>query len=125
MTREAVIVSTAHTPIGKAYRGAFYATALDRAGIDPDRIDDEGVRPGRTYEALSALKAVRSGGATMAEDAFVTAGDASQIVYCRDRLGIDPETLNVNAGAIAVGHPFGMTGSRLAGAAGLLALADQ
>jgi acetyl-CoA C-acetyltransferase len=40
---------------------------------------------------------------------------ASQAVYCRDRLGIDPEKLNVDGGAIAVGHPFGMTGSRLVG----------
>ena len=40
---------------------------------------------------------------------------ASQALYCRDKLGIDPEKLNVNGGAIAVGHPFGMTGSRLVG----------
>ncbi|MGJ3646997.1 acetyl-CoA C-acyltransferase [Sphingomonas sp. GlSt437] len=40
---------------------------------------------------------------------------ASQCVYCRDHLGIDPEKYNVNGGAIAVGHPFGMTGSRLVG----------
>ncbi|HXG11342.1 MAG TPA: acetyl-CoA C-acyltransferase [Gemmataceae bacterium] len=40
---------------------------------------------------------------------------AVQVVYCRDRLGIDPERLNVNGGAIALGHPFGMTGSRLVG----------
>ena len=40
---------------------------------------------------------------------------ASQCLYCRDRLGIDPERYNVNGGAIAVGHPFGMTGSRLVG----------
>jgi acetyl-CoA C-acetyltransferase len=40
---------------------------------------------------------------------------ASQCLYCRDRLGIDPEKYNVNGGAIAVGHPFGMTGSRLVG----------
>jgi acetyl-CoA acyltransferase len=40
---------------------------------------------------------------------------AVQVVYCRDRLGIDPEKLNVNGGSIAIGHPFGMTGSRLAG----------
>lgn len=40
---------------------------------------------------------------------------ASQAVYCRDTLGIDPEKLNVNGGAIAVGHPFGMTGARTAG----------
>jgi acetyl-CoA C-acetyltransferase/acetyl-CoA acyltransferase len=40
---------------------------------------------------------------------------AVQVLYCRDRLGIDPEKLNVDGGAIAVGHPYGMSGSRLAG----------
>jgi acetyl-CoA acetyltransferase family protein len=40
---------------------------------------------------------------------------AVQVVYCRDRLGIDPDRLNVNGGSIAIGHPFGMTGSRLVG----------
>ena len=42
---------------------------------------------------------------------------ASQCLYCRDHLGIDPERYNVNGGAIAVGHPFGVTGSRRIGAA--------
>ncbi len=40
---------------------------------------------------------------------------ASQAIYCRDKLGIDPDKLNVNGGGIAIGHPFGMTGSRLVG----------
>ena len=40
---------------------------------------------------------------------------AVQVVYCRDRLGLDPAKLNVNGGSIAIGHPFGMTGSRLVG----------
>ena len=40
---------------------------------------------------------------------------ASQVLYCRDKLGIDPDKLNVDGGGIALGHPFGMTGSRLAG----------
>lgn len=40
---------------------------------------------------------------------------ASQYLYCRDKLGIDPATINVNGGGIALGHPFGMTGSRLVG----------
>ena len=40
---------------------------------------------------------------------------AVQVIYCRDRLGIDPERLNVDGGSIAVGHPYGMSGSRLAG----------
>ena len=40
---------------------------------------------------------------------------ASQCVYCRDRLEIDPEIYNVDGGSISIGHPFGMTGSRLVG----------
>lgn len=40
---------------------------------------------------------------------------ASQLLYCRDKLGIDPAKLNVDGGGIALGHPFGMTGSRLVG----------
>jgi acetyl-CoA C-acetyltransferase len=40
---------------------------------------------------------------------------AVQVLYCRDKLGISEDRLNVNGGAIAVGHPYGMTGSRLAG----------
>ena len=40
---------------------------------------------------------------------------ASQVVYCRDKLGIPMERLNVNGGSIAIGHPFGMTGSRMVG----------
>jgi acetyl-CoA C-acetyltransferase len=40
---------------------------------------------------------------------------ASQAVYCRDTLGIDPEKYNVNGGAIAIGHPYGMSGARMVG----------
>ena len=40
---------------------------------------------------------------------------ASQTLYCRAKLGIDNEKLNVNGGSIAIGHPFGMTGARLVG----------
>ena len=40
---------------------------------------------------------------------------ASQAVYVRDRMGIDPEKLNPNGGAISIGHPYGMTGARLTG----------
>ena len=40
---------------------------------------------------------------------------AVQVIYCRDRLHIPNERLNVNGGAIAIGHPYGMTGSRLVG----------
>ena len=40
---------------------------------------------------------------------------AVQTVYCRDRLGIDPDKFNVDGGAISVGHPYGMSGNRMAG----------
>ena len=40
---------------------------------------------------------------------------ASQVIYCRDKLGIPDELLNVNGGSISIGHPFGMTGARVVG----------
>ena len=40
---------------------------------------------------------------------------AVQCLYCRDHLGIDPDTYNVNGGAISIGHPYGMTGARTTG----------
>lgn len=40
---------------------------------------------------------------------------ACQVLYCRDHLGIDPEKYNINGGSISIGHPYGMTGSRLVG----------
>jgi len=40
---------------------------------------------------------------------------AVQVIYCRDKLGIPDDRLNVNGGAIAIGHPYGMTGARLTG----------
>jgi len=40
---------------------------------------------------------------------------ACQVIYCRDQLGIPDERLNVNGGAISIGHPYGMSGSRMTG----------
>jgi acetyl-CoA acetyltransferase family protein len=40
---------------------------------------------------------------------------ASQVLYCRDRLGIPQEKLNVNGGSISIGHPYGMSGARMTG----------
>ncbi|WP_412529836.1 acetyl-CoA C-acyltransferase [Burkholderia lata] len=40
---------------------------------------------------------------------------ACQVLYCRDKLGIDPARYNVNGGSISIGHPYGMTGARLVG----------
>jgi acetyl-CoA C-acetyltransferase len=38
-----------------------------------------------------------------------------QVIYCREKLGIDPDKLNVNGGSISVGHSYGMIGARLVG----------
>ena len=40
---------------------------------------------------------------------------AVQALYCRDKLGIDPDKYNVNGGAISIGHPYGMSGNRMTG----------
>jgi acetyl-CoA C-acetyltransferase len=40
---------------------------------------------------------------------------AVQVIYCRDVLGIDPSILNVDGGAIAIGHPYGVSGARMTG----------
>ena len=40
---------------------------------------------------------------------------AVQVLYCRDRLGIDNDKLNVDGGAVAIGHPYGMSGARMVG----------
>lgn len=40
---------------------------------------------------------------------------ASQVIYCRDKLGIDDRRLNINGGSISIGHPFGMSGARMVG----------
>src|SRR5262249_26168860 len=45
----------------------------------------------------------------------LTEAFASQVLYCRDRLGIPQERLNVDGGSISIGHPFGMSGSRMTG----------
>ncbi len=150
---------------------------------------DEGLRAGTTVESLAGLNPVFSGGQTVAQGQFITAGNASQLsdgaaalvvmdaktaaqrglkplglfrgvatmgcdpdemgigpvfavpklleknglniddidiwelneafasqaLYCRDRLGIDPAKLNVSGGAIAIGHPYGMSGARMSG----------
>jgi acetyl-CoA C-acetyltransferase len=90
------------TPLG-IYRG------IAVAGCDPDEM---GIGP--VFAVPKLLKAhglkVDDIGLWELNEAF-----AVQVLYCRDRLGIDNDKLNVDGGAIAVGHPYGMTGSRLTG----------
>jgi acetyl-CoA acetyltransferase family protein len=79
------------------------------AGCEPDEM---GIGPVFAVPKLLARTGVRLEDVDVWElnEAF-----ASQVVYCRDRLGIPMEKLNPNGGSISIGHPFGMTGSRLVG----------
>jgi acetyl-CoA acetyltransferase family protein len=79
------------------------------AGCEPDEM---GIGPVVAVPKLLRRQGVRADDIDVWElnEAF-----ASQVVYCRDRLGIPMDRLNPNGGSIAIGHPFGMTGSRLVG----------
>lgn len=87
--------------------GAFRGFAV--AGCEPDEM---GIGP--VYAVPRLLKrhglSINDIGIWELNEAF-----ASQTLYCRDTLGIDPDKFNVNGGAISVGHPYGMTGARCAG----------
>jgi len=87
--------------------GAFRGLAL--AGCEPDEM---GIGPVFAVPKLLARNGLKIDDIGLWElnEAF-----ASQAIYCKDRLGIPDELLNVDGGAIAIGHPFGMTGARLTG----------
>ena len=87
--------------------GAFRGLAL--AGCEPDEM---GIGPVFAVPKLLARHGLTVDDIDLWElnEAF-----ASQALYCQQRLGIPGERLNVNGGAISIGHPFGMTGARLAG----------
>ncbi|GAB4574601.1 MAG: acetyl-CoA C-acyltransferase [Rhodothalassiaceae bacterium] len=90
------------TPLG-IYRG------MAVAGTEPDEM---GIGP--VFAVPKLLKAAGLGiediGLWELNEAF-----AVQALYCRDRLGIDPERYNVDGGAISIGHPYGMSGARMTG----------
>jgi acetyl-CoA C-acetyltransferase/acetyl-CoA acyltransferase len=87
--------------------GAFRGLAV--AGCEPDEM---GIGPVFAVPKLLARHGLTVDDIDLWElnEAF-----ASQAIYCQQRLGIPAERLNVNGGAISIGHPFGMTGARLAG----------
>ena len=90
------------TPLG-IFRG--YATA----GCEPDEM---GIGPVYAIPRLLQRKGLKIEDIDLWElnEAF-----ASQVLYCRDKLGIPNDRLNVDGGSIAIGHPYGMSGSRMAG----------
>ena len=89
-------------PLG-AYRG------MAVAGCEPDEM---GIGP-----VFAVPKLLKQHGLTVNDIGLWELNEAFavQVIYCRDQLGIDNDKLNVNGGAIAVGHPYGMSGSRMIG----------
>lgn len=87
--------------------GAFRGFAV--AGCEPDEM---GIGPVLAVPRLLERQGLKVDDIDLWElnEAF-----ASQCLYCRDQLGIDPEKYNVNGGSISIGHPYGMTGARLTG----------
>jgi len=97
-----VAASKGLTPLG-AYRG------MAVAGLEPDEM---GIGP--IYAIPKLLKA---NGLTMNDIGLWELNEAFavQVLHCADVLGIDHDLLNVNGGAISIGHPYGMTGARCTG----------
>ncbi len=87
-------------PLG-AYRG------MAVAGCEPDEM---GIGP-----VFAVPKLLKAAGLKMSDIGLWELNEAFavQVLYCQDRLGIPDELLNVNGGAISIGHPYGMTGSRM------------
>ncbi|SFV12558.1 acetyl-CoA C-acyltransferase [Pseudoduganella namucuonensis] len=92
---------------GLAPLGVYRGMAV--AGCDADEM---GIGP-----VFAIPKLLRRHGLTVADIGLweINEAFACQVLYCRDQLGIPDQRLNVNGGAIAIGHPFGMSGARLAG----------
>ncbi len=87
--------------------GIYRSTAV--AGC---RSDEMGIGP-----VFAIPKLLQRAGLKMADIGLWELNEAfaCQVIYCRDKLGIPNENLNVNGGAIAIGHPFGMSGARMVG----------
>jgi len=89
-------------PLG-IYRG------IAVAGCDPDEM---GIGP-----VFAVPKLLKQHGLSVGDIGLWELNEAFavQVLYCRDQLGIDNDKLNVNGGAISIGHPYGMSGSRMIG----------
>jgi acetyl-CoA C-acetyltransferase len=93
--------------LGMKPLGVFRGFAV--AGCEPDEM---GIGP-----VFAVPKLLERAGKTVADIDLWELNEAFavQVIYCRDQLGIPDDRLNVNGGAIALGHPYGMTGARLVG----------
>jgi len=92
---------------GLAPLGIYRGTAV--AGCEPDEM---GIGP-----VFAVPKLLQRNGLTMDDIGLWELNEAFavQVIYCRDKLGIPDEILNVNGGAISIGHPYGMSGARMVG----------
>lgn len=105
----AVIVMNRETAENEGIQPLGYFRGYNSVGVQPDEM---GIAP--VYAVPTLLDrfglSVKDIGLWELNEAF-----AVQTVYCRDKLGIPDELLNVNGGAISIGHPYGMSGARMAG----------
>ena len=102
-----VMSATRAEKLGVEPLGAFRGFAV--AGCEPDEM---GIGP-----VFAIPKLLERTGKNVSDIDLWELNEAFavQVLYCRDKLGIPDDRLNVNGGAIALGHPYGMTGSRLVG----------
>jgi len=102
-----VMAADAAEKAGKEPLGIYRGTAV--AGCEPDEM---GIGPVFAVPMLLEMAGLSIGDIGLWElnEAF-----AVQVVYCRDRLGIPNDLLNVNGGAVSIGHPYGMSGARMVG----------
>ena len=105
----AVVVMEAREAAKRGLKPLGRFAGFNVAGCDPDEM---GIGPVFAVPRLLERHGLKVSDIDLWElnEAF-----ASQCLYSRDRLGIDPEKYNVNGGAISIGHPFGMTGARCTG----------
>ena len=102
LMRDDVAAKLGLSPLG-VYRG------IAVAGCEPDEM---GIGP-----IYAIPKLLKQHGLTMDDIGLWELNEAFavQVLYCRDKLGIPDEKLNVNGGAISIGHPYGMSGARMVG----------
>ena len=102
LMEESVAAARGLTPLGRYVGIAVAGTKPDEMGIGP---------------VYAVPKLLEKNGLTMADIGLWELNEAFavQVLYCRDTLGIPDELLNVNGGAISIGHPYGMSGARMTG----------
>jgi acetyl-CoA C-acetyltransferase len=102
LMEEAVAARKGLTPLGRYIGMAVAGTEPDEMGIGP---------------VFAIPKLLKANGLTMNDIGLWELNEAFavQVIYCAEKLGIPMDKLNVNGGAISIGHPYGMSGARMVG----------